>query len=279
MTTGPADTATDARDTFPKLLAERARTSADRPAYREKEYGIWQSHSWAHVAGEIRLFAAGLADLGFRRGDRLIVVGDNRPLLYWSMCAAQSLGGVPVPVYQDSVADELAYVVEHAGAADDPIGYRAGRLALGAVPALPDLSGHPDVVPGREGTENLETLEGSCDSLPRTLVRLQIGDVRSVEVDSPFVHGLEAAYDVEQRRLPRPVGTDEARNRSGRDVQVYIGERAYSTEAHSNAENFEKSQPSKPGQSSSIDSAVLGHRRTASSTFARHSSGGCSLRM
>ena len=65
---------------------------------------------------QVRLLAAGLADLGFRRGDRLIVVGDNRPRLYWSMCAAQSLGGVPVPVYQDSVADELAYVVEHAGA-------------------------------------------------------------------------------------------------------------------------------------------------------------------
>ena len=65
---------------------------------------------------QVRLLAAGLADLGFRRGDRLIVIGDNRPRLYWSMCAAQSLGGVPVPVYQDSVTDELAYVVEHAGA-------------------------------------------------------------------------------------------------------------------------------------------------------------------
>lgn len=116
MTTAAADTGTDARDTFPKLLAERARTSPGRPAYREKEYGIWQTYEWAHVAGQVRLLAAGLADLGFRRGDRLIVVGDNRPRLYWSMCAAQSLGGVPVPVYQDSVAEELAYVVEHAGA-------------------------------------------------------------------------------------------------------------------------------------------------------------------
>jgi long-chain acyl-CoA synthetase len=116
MTTGAADTGTDARDTFPKLLAERARSRPDRPAYREKEYGIWQTYDWTHVAGQVRLLAAGLADLGFRRGDRLIVVGDNRPRLYWSMCAAQSLGGVPVPVYQDSVADELAYVVEHAGA-------------------------------------------------------------------------------------------------------------------------------------------------------------------
>lgn len=108
--------AAEARDTFPKLLAELARTRGDRPAYREKEYGIWQTYNWAHVARQVRLLAAGLHDLGFRRGDRLIVVGDNRPRLYWSMCAAQSLGGVPVPVYQDSVAEELAYVVEHAGA-------------------------------------------------------------------------------------------------------------------------------------------------------------------
>src|SRR5512143_3875035 len=116
MTTGTADSATDAGDTFPKLLAERARTGPGRPAYREKEYGIWQTYGWAHVAAQVRLLAAGLADLGFQRADRLIVVGDNRPRLYWSMCAVQSLGGVPVPVYQDSVADELAYVVEHAGA-------------------------------------------------------------------------------------------------------------------------------------------------------------------
>ena len=116
MTTGTATTATDGLDTFPKRLAELARTRADAPAYREKEYGIWQTYDWARVAHEVGLLAAGLADLGFRRGDRLIVVGDNRPRLYWSMCAAQSLGGLPVPVYQDSVADELAYVVEHAGA-------------------------------------------------------------------------------------------------------------------------------------------------------------------
>ena len=116
MTAERAIARTETRDTFPKLLAELAQTRGNRPAYREKEYGIWQTYDWAHVAAQVRLLAAGLADLGFRRGDRLIVVGDNRPSLYWSMCAAQSLGGVPVPVYQDSVADELAYVVEHAGA-------------------------------------------------------------------------------------------------------------------------------------------------------------------
>jgi len=103
-------------DTFPKLLAGLARTRPHAPAYREKEYGIWQTYDWAHVAGQVNRLAAGLADLGFARGERLIVIGDNRPRLYWAMAAAQSLGGVPVPVYQDSVTEELAYVVEHAAA-------------------------------------------------------------------------------------------------------------------------------------------------------------------
>ena len=102
--------------TFPRLLAELVRSRGSAPAYREKEYGIWQTYDWAHVAGEVETLAAGLAGLGFGRGERLIVIGDNRPRLYWSMCAVQCLGGVPVPVYQDSVAEELAYVVEHAGA-------------------------------------------------------------------------------------------------------------------------------------------------------------------
>ncbi len=111
-----AATVVEARDTFPKLLDELARTRPGQPAYREKEYGIWQTHSWRHVAEQVGRLAAGLGDLGLARGDKVIVVGDNRPRLYWAMSAVQSLGGVPVPVYQDSVAEELAYVVDHAGA-------------------------------------------------------------------------------------------------------------------------------------------------------------------
>src|SRR6478735_4357127 len=107
---------TSGQDTFPKLLAGLADARPHAPAYREKEYGIWQTYDWAHVAEQVSRLAAGLADLGLLRGERLIVVGDNRPRLYWAMAAAQSLGAVPVPVYQDSVTEELAYVVEHAGA-------------------------------------------------------------------------------------------------------------------------------------------------------------------
>ncbi len=102
-------------DTFPKLLVDRAERYAERPANREKEFGIWQSWTWSEVAREVELLACGLKAMGFQRGDKLGIIGDNRPRLYWSMAAAQSLGGVPVPTYQDAVAEEMQYVLEHAG--------------------------------------------------------------------------------------------------------------------------------------------------------------------
>jgi len=101
-------------DTFPKLLLRNAERYAERHAIREKDYGIWQSWTWRQMQDEIRALACGLAAKGLRRGDRLAIIGDNRPRLYWSMCAAQALGAVPVPMYQDSVAAELQFVLEHA---------------------------------------------------------------------------------------------------------------------------------------------------------------------
>src|SRR3546814_9496961 len=83
---------------------------------REKDLGIWQSWTWGEVAVRVADLAGGLAALGFRRGDKLALIGDNRPELYWAMAAVQALGGIPVPVYQDSVADEIQYVIEHAEA-------------------------------------------------------------------------------------------------------------------------------------------------------------------
>ncbi len=103
-------------ETFPQILARNAERRGARPAFREKEYGIWQTYTWHQVNTETRAVAAGLASLGFARGDKLVIVGDNRPRLYWAMCAAQMLGGIPVPVYQDAAAAEMAYVVEHAEA-------------------------------------------------------------------------------------------------------------------------------------------------------------------
>lgn len=103
-------------DTFPKLLIRNARVFGDRPAMRHKDLGIWQTWTWAEVLDNVRAYAAGLHRLGLKRGDTVAIVGANRPKLYWSVTAAQALGAVPVPVYADAVADELAYVLAHAEA-------------------------------------------------------------------------------------------------------------------------------------------------------------------
>jgi long-chain acyl-CoA synthetase len=103
-----------APDTFPRLLLENARVRGGRPAIREKDLGVWQSWTWSQVAGEVRALACGLAARGFRRGDRLAIIGDNRPRLYWSMAAAQCLGGIPIPLYQDAVAEEMIYPLQQA---------------------------------------------------------------------------------------------------------------------------------------------------------------------
>ena len=105
---------TEQPDTFPRLLLHQASVRPDRPAFREKDLGIWQTWTWAQIAGEVRILACGLAAQGFKRGDRLAVIGDNRPRLYWAMMAAQALGGVPVPLYQDAVAAEMAFVLQDA---------------------------------------------------------------------------------------------------------------------------------------------------------------------
>ena len=103
--------------TLPRLLQKNVRERGDRPAIREKDRGIWQTQTWKQYHDHVRDFALGLATLGFRRGEKLSVIGDNRPRLYWAQLAAQALGGIAVPVYQDSIARELQYVWSHAEAA------------------------------------------------------------------------------------------------------------------------------------------------------------------
>lgn len=100
-------------DTFPKLLARNAARFRGRPAFRHKDLGIWQSWTWDEVYDIVRAFAVGLHRHGVRRGDAVAIVGGNRPRLYWSIMAAQMLRAVPVPVYADAVADELAFVLAH----------------------------------------------------------------------------------------------------------------------------------------------------------------------
>jgi long-chain acyl-CoA synthetase len=108
--------AAEGLQSFPALLQRNANTFGDRPAYREKEFGIWQSWTWAETEKEIEALALGLLNLGVNEGDFIAIVGRNRPYFYWSMVAAQSVGAIPVPLYQDSASEEMAYVLEHCGA-------------------------------------------------------------------------------------------------------------------------------------------------------------------
>ncbi|VTU16911.1 Long-chain-fatty-acid--CoA ligase FadD15 [Variovorax sp. PBL-H6] len=101
-------------NTFPRLLLAHAQRQPDAPAVREKDLGIWQTWSWSAVAREVREIACGLASLGFKPGDNLAIVGANRPHLYMAVLAAQSLRGVPVPLYQDAVAGEMVFMLEDA---------------------------------------------------------------------------------------------------------------------------------------------------------------------
>jgi long-chain acyl-CoA synthetase len=111
-----SDASTGAFQSIPALLARNALRLGAKPAYREKEFGIWQSWSWIATAEEIRGLALGFLALGVAKGDYVAIIGRNRPALYWSMVAAQKVGAIPVPLYQDAVAEEMAYVLDHCGA-------------------------------------------------------------------------------------------------------------------------------------------------------------------
>src|SRR5438093_10036461 len=101
-------------DTFPKLLLHHARVRGAKPAIREKALGIWQTWTWREVRDEVEWLACGLARAGLARGAHVAVIGANRPRLYWTLTAAQALGAIPVPFYEDAVAQEMVYVFQDA---------------------------------------------------------------------------------------------------------------------------------------------------------------------
>ena len=100
--------------TFADYLVLNAARFSERPAFRHKDHGIWKTWTWSQVLEEVRAYSMGLKELGIKPGDKIAIVGQNRPRLYWTFCAAQAIGAVPVPVYADSVAEEMSFVLEHA---------------------------------------------------------------------------------------------------------------------------------------------------------------------
>ncbi len=110
------DTRATGPQSVPALLHRNAKQFANAPAYREKEYGIWQSWTWLQTRDEVEALALGLMELGINEGDFVAIIGRNRPYLYWAMMASEMCGAVPVPLYQDANAEEMAYVMNHCGA-------------------------------------------------------------------------------------------------------------------------------------------------------------------
>ena len=157
------DTASRALDTFPRLLFYHAQVRGQKVAMREKDLGIWQSWTWADVAEHVSAIACGLAEMGFKRGDNLAIIGDNRPRLYMMMTAVQCLGGVPVPLYQDAVGAEMLFVLQDAGV----------RFALA------------------EDQEQVDKLLEIQDQLP-SLEHIVYDDPRGMRhYTQPFIHDIE----------------------------------------------------------------------------------------
>ncbi|MEO8080546.1 MAG: AMP-binding protein, partial [Caldimonas sp.] len=100
--------------TFPALLLDHAARRPKAPALREKDFGIWQTFDWQALAALVKALAGGLAEAGLGRGEHIVVIGENRPRLYAAMLAAQSLGAIPVPLYQDAVATEFDFPIANA---------------------------------------------------------------------------------------------------------------------------------------------------------------------
>lgn len=100
--------------TYPRLLAENVRVRPNQTAMREKHLGIWQPMTWREFDVLARAQAGGLAKHGVKRGDNVAIIGDNRPNLYAAMLGAQMLGAVPVPLYQDGVANEMIHFFNYA---------------------------------------------------------------------------------------------------------------------------------------------------------------------
>ena len=105
-----------ALQSIPAYLRHNAKRLGDAPTFREKEFGVWQTWTWSQVEKVVTDFALGLMDIGVKEGDFVAIIGRNRPALYWSMMSVQMVGAVPVPLYQDAVAEEMGYVLGHCGA-------------------------------------------------------------------------------------------------------------------------------------------------------------------
>lgn len=168
--------------TFPRLMLDHAKQRPQAPALREKVYGIWQTLTWADLAALVRSMACGLAEAGVRRGDHVVVVGENRPRLYAAMLASQSVGAIPVPLYQDAVATEYVF----------PINNAEVRFAI---------------VEDQEQVDKMLELRGPCPQLER----IWYDDPRGLrKYDEPGLASIDSMIEAGQARDARDTGFFDA---------------------------------------------------------------------
>ena len=168
--------------TFPRLMLDHAKARPDAPALREKSFGIWQTTTWSQLATLVRQLACGLAEAGLKRDDHVIVVGDNRPRLYASMLAAQALGAVPIPLYQDAAGTEFVFPINNA-----EVGFA--------------------IVENQEQVDKLLEIRAQCPGLSR----LWFDDPRGLrKYDEPGLASLDALIEVGAARALRDPGFFDA---------------------------------------------------------------------
>ena len=182
-TRGPTDMDPTLPDTLPKLLARNAREMADRCAMRAKEYGIWREWTWAGVLAETRAIAAGLAALGVGRGATIAIIGDNRPPLYWSICSAQMLGAVPVPIFQEANAAEMGFIIDHA---DIDLAIAEDQEQVDKLLAVRARHGRPRTIVYKDGRGLTDTAGSGLISLDALRQR---GAAQAVALDTAIAAG------------------------------------------------------------------------------------------
>ena len=168
--------------TFPRLMLDHAKDRPDAAALREKSYGIWQTTTWSQLATLVRQLACGLAEAGLKRDDHVVVVGDNRPRLYATMLAVQSLGAVPIPLYQDAASTEFVFPINNAD-----VGFA--------------------VVENQEQVDKLLEIRAQCPKLGR----IWFDDPRGLrKYDEPGLAAMDALIETGAARAARDPGFFDA---------------------------------------------------------------------
>ncbi|ENQ8747243.1 AMP-binding protein [Vibrio parahaemolyticus] len=103
-------------DTFPKVLQHNAKHWPEQVAMREKEFGIWREFTWQDYENRVKWMALSLQDLGIGEQDVVGLLGDNRPEWVWGELAAHAIKGYSLGIYQDSMHEEVAYLINYAKA-------------------------------------------------------------------------------------------------------------------------------------------------------------------